>query len=134
MDLLRIYLFSAMVAHKLVWEVLRRRDGNAGRVPFTPIKAVKIAVLGGLLLQCFLPEILPIANEPRVLRVAGAALLTLGLAVAVAARVQLGGTGPTWSRPPYCLASNWSRPGCTATSATPFTSATSCWWRATSWR
>lgn len=90
MDLPRIYLFSAMVAHKLVWEVLRRRDGNAGRVPFTPIKAVKIAVLGGLLLQCFLPEILPMASEPRVLRVAGVLLLTLGLAVAVAARVQLG--------------------------------------------
>ncbi|HEY3444098.1 MAG TPA: methyltransferase [Paludibaculum sp.] len=79
-----------MVAHKLVWEVLRRRDGNAGRPPFTPIKAVKIAVLSGLLLQCFLPEILPMASEPRVLRVAGALLLTLGLAVAVAARVQLG--------------------------------------------
>jgi len=79
-----------MVLHKLVWEVLRRRDGTAGSPPFRPIKAVKIAVLGGLLLQCFLPEILPITNEPRVLRVAGAALLTLGLAVAVAARVQLG--------------------------------------------
>lgn len=90
MDALRLYLVAAMVAHKLVWEVLRRRGGPAVPQPFRPIKALKIAVLAGLLLQCFLPEILPISADPRVLRVAGTLLLTLGLATAVSARVQLG--------------------------------------------
>jgi protein-S-isoprenylcysteine O-methyltransferase Ste14 len=90
MDPLRVFLFAAMVLHKLVWEVLRRRGTRAARQPFRPIKALKIAVLGGLLLQCFLPELLPVMAEPRVLRVAGAILVALGLATAVAARVQLG--------------------------------------------
>ncbi len=88
--LLRAYLLTGMVAHKLVWEVLKRHAGSGPRQSFRLIKAVKVAVLAGLLLQCFLPAILPIAADPFPLQAAGLCLFTLGLAVAVAARFQLG--------------------------------------------
>lgn len=88
--ILRAYLLAGMAAHKLLWEILKRRAGAPPRQPFRPIKAVKIAVLLALLAQCFLPEILPLAPHPILLRAAGAVLYTLGLAVAMAARLQLG--------------------------------------------
>lgn len=88
--ILRAYLLTGMVAHKVVWEVLKRHAERGPRQPFRLIKAVKVAVLAGLLLQSFLPEILPIAPDPFPLQVAGVCLFTLGLAVAVAARIQLG--------------------------------------------
>lgn len=94
----RLYLLAGLVAHKLVWEVLKRRDRPpaAGRTPNTArlLKAVKTAILAGLVVQTLLPELFPIMTDPQPLRVIGIALYTVGLAVALLARVQL---GANWS-------------------------------------
>jgi protein-S-isoprenylcysteine O-methyltransferase Ste14 len=47
-----------------------------------------------IVVQVFLPDILPILDEPFVLRIVGGMLYTLGLATAVLGRVQLGNS---WS-------------------------------------
>lgn len=88
--LLRAYLLAGLVAHKVVWEILKRGAGAPPRQPFRPIKAVKILVLAALLLQPFFPELLPISATPFPFQLAGTTIYTLGLAVAIAARVQLG--------------------------------------------
>lgn len=54
------------------------------------IKAVKIFILLGVIVQIWLPEILPIASDPFPLRVTGAIIYTIGLMTAIAARFQLG--------------------------------------------
>jgi protein-S-isoprenylcysteine O-methyltransferase Ste14 len=92
-DLLRIYLFAGLLAHKAVWEALKRRQRGPGkrtRTSVTFIKAVKILILFGILIQTLLPDVFPISNEPQMLRTTGAALFTFGLAVAVLGRIQLG--------------------------------------------
>ncbi len=93
----RAYLLAGLIAHKLVWEVLKRRDGSApapapqpATLPVRLVKAVKIGILAGLVLQTVLPELLPISAAPRLLRPAGLALYSVGLLVAVLGRVQLG--------------------------------------------
>lgn len=89
---LRAYLLAGLVVHKLVWEVLRRRtaSGPAVTAPLRPIKLVKIALLVAFLAQTVLPPVLPISAEPGFQVVLGTLLFTLGLGVAVAARVRLG--------------------------------------------
>jgi len=92
---LRIYLLAGMVLHKAVWELLKRRMGGPRRLrtPFRPIKALKLAVLLGLLAQGAAPfEVFPIleGDEAWPLRLTGAAVYTVGLATAVWARVALG--------------------------------------------
>ncbi len=95
-DPLRWYLLAGMAAHKLVWEALRPADGSEARSPrLDLLRWVKAALLGALVVQTLVPgAVLPIAAEPRLLRWAGAALYTLGVAVAVTARFQI---GPNWS-------------------------------------
>lgn len=96
MDWLRLYLLSGLVFHKLVWEVLKRRQParaqteRGGSPMVRAAKAVKVAILLGIVAQTLAPEILPIRTEPGALRHAGVALFTTGLLVAVAARLQLG--------------------------------------------
>ncbi|MBI5085881.1 MAG: isoprenylcysteine carboxylmethyltransferase family protein [Acidobacteria bacterium] len=91
MELIRVYLLAGLVLHKVVWEVLRQGLDKRGRLPgFRPIKAVKMAALAFLLLQPFLPELLPIAARPAVVHAAGLLLFTTGLVVAITARLQLG--------------------------------------------
>ena len=99
--LLRLYLLAGLVLHKAVWEVLKRNPATSIPVPrqglparVRILKLIKLAVLLGLVTQTFLPTILPIAEDPRVLQAVGVSLYTLGLAVALAARWQLGGN---WS-------------------------------------
>ena len=89
------------MAHKVVWEVLKRRQKRAdaaGRPaesgPLTLVKAVKIAILLGIAAQTLMPDILPIAEDPAALRVVGVALYTTGLVVAIVSRLQL---GANWS-------------------------------------
>jgi protein-S-isoprenylcysteine O-methyltransferase Ste14 len=89
---LRLYLLAGLALHKIVWEVLKR-GGSPGRGPLL-IRAGKVAVLAGIAIQTLLPDVLPICGEPAVLRAAGTAIFTLGLATAVAARIQL---GDNWS-------------------------------------
>ncbi len=93
MDALRLYLLLGLVAHKLLWEAMKRGRPRAPRetsIGVLAAKAVKVAILGGLLAQTFLPDILPISSDAGSLRAAGAVLFTIGLAVAVSARLALG--------------------------------------------
>jgi protein-S-isoprenylcysteine O-methyltransferase Ste14 len=95
LDVLRLYLLTGLVVHKLVWEVLKRR-----RAPSTSpapqsvwamlLKGVKITILAGLVAQTLSSEILPIAGNPLLLRLLGVPLYTFGLCVAILGRTQLG--------------------------------------------
>ena len=101
MVLLRAYLLAGLIAHKVVWEVLKR----PGRIPSSRpqpersrwsrfVKTVKIAILIGLIAQTLLPEVLPILRDATVLRVIGVSVYSAGLALALIGRVQL---GANWS-------------------------------------
>ena len=97
MDWLRLYLLGGLVLHKLVWEVLKRRqDSQAPPAPSQDlktllVKAVKLGILLAIVAQTLLPDFLPIAREPGALRLWGAAIYTAGLAIAITGRLQLGG-------------------------------------------
>ena len=58
---LRAYLLAGLVAHKLVWEVLRRGRGSAPKEPFRPVKLLKMALLAAFLAQTVLPPVLPLS-------------------------------------------------------------------------
>jgi len=94
MFFLQLYLFLGLVLHKAIWEMLKRGAEEKPLEPFSAklaiVKAVKVAILLGLLVQIWIPDLPAILAEPFWLRVAGAILFTLGLATAVAARFQLG--------------------------------------------
>lgn len=94
MIILRLYLLSGLILHKVVWELLRKKSEEKPKetksLSVTLVKLVKIAILCGILIQTLLPDVLPITTEPFPLRIAGTAIYTLGLLVAIAARVQLG--------------------------------------------
>lgn len=94
MLLLQIFLFFGLVLHKVVWEVLRKKSDEklveSKSLSVTAVKIVKIGILLGILVQIWLPEILPISSEPFVLRIIGVAIYTIGLLTAIAARFQLG--------------------------------------------
>jgi protein-S-isoprenylcysteine O-methyltransferase Ste14 len=97
MILLRIYLLAGLLAHKFVWELLKRRPGRENTKTrkslsssIVSVKAVKIAMLLGIIVQTLAPEILPITNEPSALRVVGVSIYTLGLLMAVLSRIHLG--------------------------------------------
>jgi len=100
MIFLRLYLLAGLVFHKAVWEGLKRRPGRPAEAAKPPsrrrllIRAVKIGILLGIACQVFLPDVLPMLDQSLPLRVAGTALYTLGLTLAVAGRVQL---GTNWS-------------------------------------
>jgi protein-S-isoprenylcysteine O-methyltransferase Ste14 len=93
---LRLYLLAGLLLHKAVWEYMKRQGpaaaASAQRQPLSLklIKAVKIALLLGIIGQTLLPDILPISRDPVALRSAGAILFTAGLAIALVARIQLG--------------------------------------------
>jgi protein-S-isoprenylcysteine O-methyltransferase Ste14 len=95
MLLLQIYLFSGLVLHKVIWEVLRLRSdlptkAATGSARLTVVKLVKITIFIGILIQIWLPDFLPISIDASVIRPTGIALFTLGLMTAIAARIQLG--------------------------------------------
>ena len=97
MDTLRLYLLVGLIAHKAVWEVMKRRQPPAPvkfkaeqALQATIVKTIKIAILIGIAVQTFLPPVLPIPADAGVLRATGAILYTFGLAIAILGRVQLG--------------------------------------------
>ena len=101
MDLLHFYLLAGLVAHKVVWEVMKRRQKQPLRIRIFAGSWIvrlaglaKICILFALLAQTLLDDILPIAQHPSLLGALGVALFTVGLLVAVAARVRL---GDNWS-------------------------------------
>lgn len=103
MMLIRAYLFAGLVAHKLVWERLKRNQratsakAAMGDTPLR-VRAAKLAktvVLGAILVQTVTPWYwAPISADPDTIVAAGLAIYTIGLAVAIVGRVQLGGN---WS-------------------------------------
>lgn len=94
--ILRGYLLAGLVAHKAIWEVMKHGQGQ-GAAKGSPlslllrmVKGGKVAVTLGLVIQLFLPEILPITGKPSLLRITGVILFSFGLLIAILARVELG--------------------------------------------
>lgn len=99
MDLLRLYLLAGIVAHKAYWEFTKRRIPASPKTSPSPIvrlvKAVKVAILLGIVAQVLIPRnILPIGDNLPAIQTVGLVLYTLGLAMAIAGRAQL---GSNWS-------------------------------------
>jgi protein-S-isoprenylcysteine O-methyltransferase Ste14 len=95
MDILRVFLLSGLIAHKAVWELLKRGRQPASSERSQPlsiiiIKAIKVGILIGIIAQTMLPDVLPVESDPSGLRIAGAVIYTVGLALALASRIQLG--------------------------------------------
>ncbi|MCK5642499.1 MAG: isoprenylcysteine carboxylmethyltransferase family protein [Gammaproteobacteria bacterium] len=97
MGILRLILFLGLVFHKLVWEVLKRRDRMPGvrqRSAKRPLKSLvkfaKVVVLVFLVLQTLFLNLFPISNQPTLFRIIGTAIYLIGLATAVLGRLQLG--------------------------------------------
>jgi protein-S-isoprenylcysteine O-methyltransferase Ste14 len=94
MLILKIYLLSGLVLHKVIWETLRQKAGEKPAEPksikLTAIKAVKIGILLGVIIQIWLPDLLPITANAFGIRLVGTVIYTIGLATAIAARFQLG--------------------------------------------
>jgi protein-S-isoprenylcysteine O-methyltransferase Ste14 len=89
--MLRVYLLAGLVLHKVVWEVLKtRRPARRVSAAMSLVKAAKIGMLIGIVVQTLAPEVLPISSEPAALRWTGLLLYTAGLALAITARIQLG--------------------------------------------
>jgi protein-S-isoprenylcysteine O-methyltransferase Ste14 len=102
MHLLRMYLLVGLIAHKVVWEVLKRRQRYAGASEHLPslsirgmlIKAVKIGILLGVVAQTAAWDVFPIAQAPLILRVMGVVMYTVGLFITIEGRLRL---GDNWS-------------------------------------
>lgn len=95
--LLRLFLFSGLVLHKLVWEVMKRQDGQK-QPPRRPqkfglksvVKLGKMGVLLFLVIQTLFLDLFPILENSTGLRWAGILIYVLGLAMAILGRLQLG--------------------------------------------
>ena len=94
MLIVQIYLLLGLIFHKVIWEVLRKRGDDkpveSRALTLTLIKAVKIAILLGGMVQIWLPDVLPIADNSFIIRSVGVVIYTFGLVTAIAARIQLG--------------------------------------------
>jgi protein-S-isoprenylcysteine O-methyltransferase Ste14 len=94
--LTHIYLLTGLLLHKAVWEVMKRRDRTPPQPKTRPPEArflslVKVAILAAIIVQAaFGIAIVPIANSPGPIVLAGLALYTVGLLTSVTARIQLG--------------------------------------------
>lgn len=97
MDILRVILFLGLVLHKLLWEVLRRRDTDSRdrqvlskkrSVWFA--KFVKTMLLFFLVVQTLFLDLFPISDQPTLLRIVGTTIYFAGLVTAVIGRLQLG--------------------------------------------
>jgi protein-S-isoprenylcysteine O-methyltransferase Ste14 len=94
---LRLYLLLGLLAHKAVWELLKRQNANSAAaarprqsLKLLVVKTIKISILIAILVQTLWGDVLPIAADAMPVRAAGTLIYTAGLALAVLARVQLG--------------------------------------------
>jgi protein-S-isoprenylcysteine O-methyltransferase Ste14 len=98
MGLLETYLLLGLGLHKLVWERLKAKHPRPAAPPASlfrsAAKAAKLLLLLALVLQPFLPNFAPLFSSPGPWRPLGLVLYTLGLAVAIHARAEL---GPWWA-------------------------------------
>jgi len=95
-EILRWILFSGLILHKLLWEVVKKRDSSSIRhrhfeLSFKSlIKFVKIIILIFLVIQTLFLDLFPISGQPIGLRIIGTTIYFVGLAMALIARLQLG--------------------------------------------
>jgi protein-S-isoprenylcysteine O-methyltransferase Ste14 len=101
MPILNVYLLAGLLAHKVVWEYLKRtgsdktaQSSHPGNLPLKIVKVVKVSILAGIVVQTFVPPVFPITNNPYVLTSSGILIYTAGLVLALAARFSL---GKNWS-------------------------------------
>jgi protein-S-isoprenylcysteine O-methyltransferase Ste14 len=94
---LRLYLLLGLLSHKAVWEVLKRQHTTISAESRAPkpfrvlvFKVIKVSILIAILLQTVWGDVLPIATDALLLRAAGTLIYTVGLALALLARIQLG--------------------------------------------
>jgi protein-S-isoprenylcysteine O-methyltransferase Ste14 len=97
LEILRLILFLGLILHKLLWEVLKIRDGalRASQKPIDtsgswPVKILKAVILVFLGFQTLFLDIFPISDQAGYLKLIGTALYFVGLTTAVTARLQLG--------------------------------------------
>ena len=109
MFVLRFALVLGMVLHKLVWEMLKRKDTSSRRPygkkpraqqPSRPrrkvtllklvVKMGKVGYLVFLIVQALFLDLFPILEKPALLRTIGVVLYVVGLATAVIGRLHLG--------------------------------------------
>lgn len=93
---MRIILFAGLVAHKVFWEVMKKRTlpgarelQGRNRVK-SLVKYGKVTLLAFLGAQTLFLDLLPISVGSTGLQVAGTTFFLGGLAMAVTARLQLG--------------------------------------------
>ncbi len=92
---LQLYLLAGLVLHKAIWEALRIKAVAKPRerrsLGLSAVKAAKVAILVGIIVQTLLPfDLFSIIENSLYLRVAGTVIYTIGLITAIAARFQLG--------------------------------------------
>lgn len=97
MEIIRFILFLGLLLHKLLWEVLKRRDkaprvwkAASNRPSRWLAKSIKALVLLFLVVQTLLLELLPITDHPTALRMIGTFIFFMGFATAVTGRLHLG--------------------------------------------
>ena len=96
MDHLRVLLFSGLLLHKMVWEVLKRRGPASAPWSEAPglvkqsIRFGKLLALALLVLQTLFLRVLPISEKSSRLRMIGTAIYLVGLSSAILGRIQLG--------------------------------------------
>lgn len=95
--LLRVFLFMGLVAHKLIWEVLKNRNDVPKPKQQGPaslakrfVKLAKVAVLAFIAFQTLFLKLFRITAKPRPLHIIGMTLYLIGLATAIVGRLQLG--------------------------------------------
>lgn len=93
----RIFLLAGLIAHKALWEALKRRPAVAIETKTLPLQArivklIKLAILLAIAVQALpgIPFVFPISREPFAPHVAGGLIYTLGLIIAMLGRLQLG--------------------------------------------
>ena len=96
-DIVRAFLFLGLVLHKIIWEVLKRKSKRrcfvyqtSRRFGGSALKFIKISLLTFLLFQTLYLDLFPIAERPSILRIIGVVIYSLGLGMAVLARIHLG--------------------------------------------
>lgn len=96
-ETLRLILFLGLILHKLLWEVLKRRDRGSRALPKPikssgswPVKIVKGVILLFLGFQTLFLNVFPISDQSAPLRLIGTSLYFVGLTTAMTGRLQLG--------------------------------------------
>ncbi|MGE5139108.1 MAG: methyltransferase family protein [Rudaea sp.] len=93
-DSLRLFLLAGLVAHKVLWEAMKRGSRPPARrntgILLQGVKIAKALFLVGLIIQTLFLQVLPLSADPALPRLVGSAFFLIGLATAMSGRVQLG--------------------------------------------